>query len=144
MPPGLEVDVHTGRSGSLLRRQDGCNSGLAKLAFAFFQEACAPAFSSLEVADYLIQRAASIWVRPNPNRGSPLDKVVGHFQVTLLDCEKQSRLPGIISVVDLKAKIKQELHNRHVAARCGIKQGCLSMDILLLLQVHAHGHTLLR
>ena len=34
----------------------------------------------LEVADYLIERAASIWVRSNPNRGSPLDKVVGHFQ----------------------------------------------------------------
>ena len=51
-------------------------------------------------------------------------------QVTLLDCEKQSRLPGNISAVDLKANLKEELHNRHVAARCGMKEGCLSMDIL--------------
>ena len=63
------------------------------------------------------------------HRCSTFDEVVGHIQVTLLDGEKKSSLPGIVSKVDLKPKLKQILYNQHVTAGCSPEEGRLPIYV---------------
>ena len=61
-----------------------------------------------------------------------LDQEVRHVQVAVLDREKESCLPCVVTVIDFKAKLKQKVYDYHVAPGCSPEEGRLPIYIYFL------------
>ena len=105
---------------------------------------CPFSFSCRRLVILLFQHRAGSFTIAGPNqcRRGPLDEAVGHVQVTVLDGEEERRLPGLVSKVNLKANIEQELDHDQVAALCSPKKRCLTIQVNLF-QIDSHGYALL-
>ena len=65
-------------------------------------------------------------------RCGTLNQEVRHVQVAVLDREKESRLPCVVTVVDFEAKLKQKVYDYNVAPGCSPEEGRLPIYIYFL------------